>query len=93
MSSGRELPWRHPSLPAELLGRIVERAAVYAPDSIGLCVEGSYASGRDAPDSDLDISAIVPVDKSPAYVRESSAIWSSSRRIARGVKLRFVRAR
>ena len=62
------------SLPAGLLGRIVERALGLERDPLAVLVSGSYATGRAEPSSDLDLMLLV--DREPT---EGHRTWFEER--------------
>ena len=55
------------SLPAGLLGRIVERTLGLELDPLALLVSGSYAAGRAEPSSDLDLMLLVDREPTEGY--------------------------
>ncbi len=55
------------SLPARLLGRIVERAMGFERDPLAVLVSGSYAAGRADLGSDLDLMLLVDREPTEGY--------------------------
>ena len=68
----RESPSDRPSLslddlPADLRTRVVDRMRDLAPEMLAVLVTGSYASGRAATSSDLDVTGVYAQDPNMGY--------------------------